>query len=315
MIQDTIEKGSETSGEIVQHRTARAPKLFLKAGQKEEFYEITSGGIVLRARMPQEEWLSLTEKAIKDFETTKDTHLAAMFRVGDLLAYGEREFGEEWSQAIDSARKAIRLSMKTLQNVQWICGSIKPEIRHDMLTLAHHEVVAKLKDPETQRRFLDMAEEEELSVAGLRKKVKEEFPPERRGTTGGKNKAIIDLDSEEGIAHALLKVEEFVAKLISGSEVDGEEVPPEPVYDWPDARKRSLLDTIGRLVSLVSLDEGIALQCVRSANEFLEFPDNANFKTWSDERRGEWAPGLGEIGKAARRAGFLCAPKAVKSGD
>lgn len=272
----------------------------LKSGTKEEFFEVTNTGIILRGKMPEENWLKLAEEAIGDFETGRDTHLATMFRVGDVLTYGEREYGETYAQAIDATRKAIRLSVKTLKNVAWICGSVKPQNRHEMLTLAHHEAVAKLKE-EDQIRFLKLADDDELTVAELKKEVKKEFPPAPR--EGGKKKIVVDLEDEAGLQHATEKVLEFFGK-------EGTEAPE----NWPKERKARWFPTITRLFAYFATEEEISREALKEIATFLDSPDNNPLKGWKDKRKAKWAEQLNAVAKAGRRMGVTACGNGKKGG-
>lgn len=276
----------------------KAPALV--PGTKCEWWEVTERGIMLTDQMPQADWLRLAESAIGDFERTRDDHLAAMFRVGDTLNYGERMYGEEYSQAIDATRRSIRLSGKTLENAAWICGSVQASVRHPALTLSHHEVVAKLTNSKDQDRFLQMAEDEELSVSELRKRVKEEFPSKPR-TPGAGKKLVVDIESEEGLRHVMDKIADFF-----------ETKDMQPPSDWSKERAAAWFPAVGRIFAFFSEAEEVAREGAKEIARFLDSPDNAPLKDWPAGRKNKWAKQLDAIGKAARRMGVTACGNPTK---
>ncbi len=186
---------------------------FLTPGKFEHF-EVHALGVKFKKDIPEEEWLEATRKSIAMFEGSRDLHLRAMFAVGDCLNFGEGSFGERYAQAIDDTRKTIRLSMKTLQNVGWVAGSIEMKARHEMLSFAHHEAVAKLQNVKEQIEFLDKAEDEELSVANLKKLVKEKHPSKKGVKPKAGNKTILDFSDPGDVLKALEKSSEYLTPTI-----------------------------------------------------------------------------------------------------
>lgn len=173
-----------------------------------EFWTMKENGVDFKASTPREVWLDFMRKACSMHESSGRLHFRSMCIVADGLNAGEALFGEEYAQAIDDTRKWMQVSSKTLHNAMWILKSVASERRHELLTLAHHEVVAPLQ-PEEQKEFLDQAESENLTVSALKKIVKERHPNTKRGKT---RKAVIDLKSEEGLHHAMEKVGEWLTE-------------------------------------------------------------------------------------------------------
>lgn len=162
---------------------------------------VTLKGIALRDEVSEEQWLTLTRNVAAMYEVTGVKHQQAAFMMGDLLKWGEERFGEKHAQAIDATRAYMRVHAKTLANWQWIAGKIEPSRRRENLSLAHHECVARL-DAGEQDEFLSLAESEDMTVAELRKSIRERHPGKRRRT---KVKTIvkIDTDNPEAVTDAL----------------------------------------------------------------------------------------------------------------
>ncbi len=89
------------------------------------------------------------------------------FIVGDWINYGESRYGEKYDEAL----KRTGLSYKTLQEYSYVARRVEMSVRTDNLDFHHHKLVAKCKDPEAQRKWLDTAVKENLSVARLRKSM------------------------------------------------------------------------------------------------------------------------------------------------
>lgn len=86
--------------------------------------------------------------------------------VGDWLAYGERQYGETYTQAIE----ATGLEVQSLMNIASVARRVDPAYRRRELSWSHHEAVASLK-PAEQEKWLDEAEQEGLTVKRLRARL------------------------------------------------------------------------------------------------------------------------------------------------
>jgi len=101
---------------------------------------------------------------------------AMLWWLGDWLRHGEKRYGETYTQAIEHTGYA----KQTLMDAAWVAGKIHPSLRRESLSWHHHKVIAAL-EPKEQAVFLDKAEADDLSVAGLRAAVKGE--PTKKATT------------------------------------------------------------------------------------------------------------------------------------
>ena len=163
---------------------------------------VSDTGIVLRDEISQPTWEGLVENALNIWEYTGKKHCEITMKIGDLLRFGEEKWGEEYSQAVDDTRRFIHMNQKTLANAMWICSKVPASVRRtETLTLSHHEQVATLPIDE-QRALLAQAENENMSVAELKKAIKETHPGKPRG---GKTKISvkIDVDDPKAVADAL----------------------------------------------------------------------------------------------------------------
>ncbi len=90
------------------------------------------------------------------------------WKIGDLLNYGEANYGERYAQALDERM----VEYHTVQNWRWVCRAFEPSRRREALSWSHHEAVAAL--PERQQdSWLNIAERKRLSVHDLRDAVRD----------------------------------------------------------------------------------------------------------------------------------------------
>jgi N6-adenosine-specific RNA methylase IME4 len=102
---------------------------------------------------------------------------AVMFWIGDFVNYGERKWGERYSQALD----ATDYEYQTLQNAAYVSRAVDISRRRENLPFSQHAEVASL-EPDEQEAWLDTAEQEALSVRELRHRIGsqkfiEDIPP------------------------------------------------------------------------------------------------------------------------------------------
>lgn len=101
-------------------------------------------------------------------EFLKQAEKSVQFWIGDWLNYGERRYGETYSQALE----ITDYSNGALRNSKWVSSRIELSRRRDNLEFGHHQAVAPLTEKE-QELWLDKAEEENLSVHDLRHAIKQ----------------------------------------------------------------------------------------------------------------------------------------------
>jgi hypothetical protein len=89
------------------------------------------------------------------------------FMIGDWLNYGERQWGDLYSEAIE----LTGLDYQTLADYAYVSKRIDFSSRNENLDFSHHKVVAKLKSADEQREWLANAAKHNLSVRRLRRSV------------------------------------------------------------------------------------------------------------------------------------------------
>lgn len=133
---------------------------------KEELVRINesylkSNGLVLPEDLPFETWLSYAPLLRKITN-------ASLWWWGDYIRFGERKYGEMYSQALEESD----YSYGTLKNAVWICDKFELSRRHDNLTMSHHAEVAGVEEKEIQDRFLEECGKEGWTQHELRGKVR-----------------------------------------------------------------------------------------------------------------------------------------------
>lgn len=88
--------------------------------------------------------------------------------VGDWLLYGERNYGEQYAEAMN----VTGLDYGTVANYQWVAGAVPFSLRKESLTWSHHFNVAGL-EPKSQKDWLDRAEKEGWSSNELRQAIRD----------------------------------------------------------------------------------------------------------------------------------------------
>lgn len=127
---------------------------------KSKKYTISRAGLDIHAELTFEEWQAL---GIELAPVAKSIG----FIIGDWINYGDGRYGEKYTEAL----KLTGLSLATLQEYAYVARRVETSVRTEVLDFTHHKVVAKVKDPEAQRKWLDTAVKENLSVARLRKSM------------------------------------------------------------------------------------------------------------------------------------------------
>ena len=123
-------------------------------------FTLTPRGIEFHGDLTLEEWEKLGEKL-------GDTERSIGFMIGDWINYAESKWGEKYNEAI----AATGLEYQTLRNYAWVAKRVHLSARADNLPFRHHAVVAKLKDTEQQKHWLQMAEDHDLSYRRLQKSL------------------------------------------------------------------------------------------------------------------------------------------------
>tara|TARA_Y100000310_G_scaffold345377_1_gene464283 strand:- start:3068 stop:4048 length:981 start_codon:yes stop_codon:yes gene_type:complete len=94
---------------------------------------------------------------------------SVLWWTGDWLAFGEKQYGETYAQALDSTD----YSYQALRDAKWVSERIDLSRRRDNLSHSHHREVAALS-PDEQNEWLGTAENHGWSQKELRRALKDE---------------------------------------------------------------------------------------------------------------------------------------------
>lgn len=94
---------------------------------------------------------------------------AIQFAIGDWLNYGERRYGETYTQAVEETG----YSVGSLMNMKFVASRIETSRRREDLSFSHHAEVAGLA-PSEQDYWLACAERERWS----RRRLRDELHPD-----------------------------------------------------------------------------------------------------------------------------------------
>lgn len=107
--------------------------------------------------------------------------------IGDWIRYGTARWGERYVEAA----RVTGYDVATLRNMAWVASQFDLSLRSDKLSWSHHVLLAPLGE-EDQRRWIDKAVEERLSVADLRLELR------KRGHGSAREKVVDDQGEGRG---------------------------------------------------------------------------------------------------------------------
>jgi hypothetical protein len=87
--------------------------------------------------------------------------------IGDWIRYGTAKWGEKYAEAA----RVTGYDVASLRNMAWVASRFDVSLRSDKLTWSHHVLLAPL-ELDQQRRWLQRAIEQRLSVSDLRLELK-----------------------------------------------------------------------------------------------------------------------------------------------
>lgn len=123
---------------------------------------ISATGYTPPENLPFDEWQRVGA-VLRQIES------GVLWWIGDWLRFGERKYGERYSQALETTE----YEYQTLRNTKWVAERFSElSRRRDNLSFSHHAEVADLK-PKEQDRFLGKAESEGWTRNQLRQELKE----------------------------------------------------------------------------------------------------------------------------------------------
>lgn len=119
--------------------------------------EFRKNGLIINNDMKFNDWIKLGGKL-------RTMNGAIHFWIGDWLNFGERKYGETYSQAMSETD----YKYQTLANDKWVARKIAISRRRESLSFDHHAIVAEF-EPEDQEMLLDKAENMGLDRSKFRK--------------------------------------------------------------------------------------------------------------------------------------------------
>lgn len=101
---------------------------------------------------------------------------SVMWWLGDWLNYGERSYGEKYSEArkifCEEGEGEFSYKDQTMRVAAYVAGRIPPLIRVNNLSFGHHRLVAKFEDRKEITKWLKRASEGKWSVDRLSSELK-----------------------------------------------------------------------------------------------------------------------------------------------
>jgi len=125
---------------------------------------LTPVGLTVIHSLSYDEWVDLMKTLVR-LET------AFQFAIGDALIYGEAQYGEKYSQAMD----ATGLSYQSLANMVWVSKHVPIANRVQDVSWTHHRVVASI-DQQDQKAMLEWARDKGLSAVDLQSHISGKQP-------------------------------------------------------------------------------------------------------------------------------------------
>lgn len=119
----------------------------------------TETGWVPARELSYEEWTQLGN-------TLQTIHRLTPMWLGDWLNYGERKYGETYTEALLFTDH----SLESLKQYKWVMGAVPPAARRAGLTFTHYRIVARLPVAE-QIAWLDQAARQQLGTKQLADKI------------------------------------------------------------------------------------------------------------------------------------------------
>ena len=121
---------------------------------------MTRCGIKFHGDLSFEEWESLGGEL-------GSAERSMGFLIGDWINYAEDKWGEKYNEAI----ACTGLEYQTLANYSYVARKVQFSARAENLTFRHHLAVAKLKDPDEQKRWRKTAVDNDLGYRRLQKSI------------------------------------------------------------------------------------------------------------------------------------------------
>lgn len=131
---------------------------------KSKGYQLYTNGCVFKEEIEFDEW----EKLGNMLFTMSG---AMLWYVGDWVNFGEKKFGEKYSQALE----ITKYDYGTLRNAAYVAARYPIVERHPNLSWRHHADCARFETAD-RKQILDMAESQGMSSVQLREFLHKQFP-------------------------------------------------------------------------------------------------------------------------------------------
>lgn len=129
----------------------------------------TKNSLTIKEGLKFEDWLKIGG-------ALKTLYKANKWWIGDWLNFGERKYGDMYSQALE----ITDYEYETLKDMKYVAANVEMSCRHDNLSFSHHKEVASL-EPKEQEKYLAKAEKENWDRAEMRQNIRDrnkgETPP------------------------------------------------------------------------------------------------------------------------------------------
>ena len=99
----------------------------------------------------------------------KKSDKCVQFWIGDWINYGEKNYGEKYTQALEDTNYELH----SLENMASVAKGVENSLRREHVSYGVHKEVAYLS-PDKQDKILDIAESNDLTIQEVRVLVKEE---------------------------------------------------------------------------------------------------------------------------------------------
>lgn len=134
--------------------------------------EFGDTGVVVLGKLSFKDWLKGTESLLKQQKKT-------MWWIGDLLLYGEREYHDNYTQAVDPTDD---YAVETARSAEYVARNIPTEIRRPDLSWSAHRAAARLDTFEQKKAFIAEAAEQRYTKQQAFERSNEIKPMIRRKT-------------------------------------------------------------------------------------------------------------------------------------
>lgn len=128
--------------------------------------QMTSVGMSIPSGIRRDEWLDIGEFLLKADASMK-------WWIGDWVNHGE---DYQWGETYAELAERLGMGIKALYNISLVCRKVHISRRRENLSFSHHQAVSSL-EPEEQKYWLKMADDNEWSRKELREAIRNQKPP------------------------------------------------------------------------------------------------------------------------------------------